>query len=98
MSAGEPKDIGIKGRILSDKSIDHLVRSSPSLVGVDFYNVDNVEDPSRPAHTRLLANEIPIVEHLCYLSSLPLRGFRFWAVPPKIVKGASFPVRAFAEV
>ena len=27
-----------------------------------------------------------------------LPGFRFFAVPPPIVTGASFPVRAFAEL
>jgi len=57
-----------------------------------------VEDKSRPAHTRLLGANIPIVEHLAKLSSLPRNGFMFYAVPPPIVKGASFPVRAFAEI
>jgi len=38
------------------------------------------------------------VEHLCNLSCLPWTGFRFYAVPLRIVKGASFPVRAFAEI
>ena len=39
-----------------------------------------------------------VVEHLADLDRLPLDGFRFTAVPPRIVKGASFPVRAFAEI
>jgi arylformamidase len=39
-----------------------------------------------------------IVEHLCNLGALPPSGFRFFAVPLRIVSGASFPVRAFAEV
>ncbi len=33
-----------------------------------------------------------------HLSALPRTGFRFFAVPLRIVKGASFPVRAFAEL
>jgi len=74
------------------------VKSKPSLVGVDFWNIDDVGNPFRPAHTKLLAKEIPIVEHLCSLSGLPTKGFEFWAIPPKIVRGASFPVRAFAEL
>jgi kynurenine formamidase len=78
--------------------IDLLIRSKAMLVGVDFWNVDNTEDPARPAHTRLLASNILIVEHLCNLSVLPRTGFRFYAIPLRIVKGASFPVRAFAEV
>ena len=86
------------GPYLSDELIDLLVVSKPALVGVDFWNVDNTEDPSRPVHTRLLGSNILIVEHLCNLSCLPRTGFRFYAVPLRIVKGASFPVRAFAEI
>ena len=86
------------GPYLSDEAIDLLVRGKAALVGVDFWNIDDVENLSRPAHTRLLAANIPIVEHLTNLSSLPKAGFKFYAVPPPIVKGASFPVRAFAEL
>jgi len=78
--------------------INLLIRSKPVLVGVDFWNVDDTMDPSRPAHTRLLSSNILIVEHLCNLLALPRIGFKFYAVPLRIVRGASFPVRAFAEV
>jgi kynurenine formamidase len=84
------------GPYLSDESIDLLVRSKARLVGVDFWNIDNIENKARPAHTRLLGANIVIVEHLANLSALPRTGFRFYAVPPPIVNGASFPVRAFA--
>ena len=86
------------GPFLGGELIDLLIRAKAALVGVDFWNVDNTEDPSRPAHTRLLAEGILIVEHLCNLSALPRTGFRFYAVPPRIVGGASFPIRAFAEI
>ncbi|MBM4306383.1 MAG: cyclase family protein [Deltaproteobacteria bacterium] len=86
------------GPYLSAASIDLLIRSKASLVGVDFWNVDDTMDPSRPVHTKLLASNILIVEHLCNLSALPQTGFRFYAVPLRIVQGASFPVRAFAEI
>ena len=86
------------GPYLSEKSIDLLIRSKATLVGVDFWNVDNTADFVRPAHTRLLASDILIVEHLCNLSDLPRTGFRFYAVPLRIVRGASFPVRAFGEI
>jgi kynurenine formamidase len=72
--------------------------SKVEMVGVDFWNVDDTSDPSRRVHTRLLAEEILIVEHLCNLDALPETGFRFFAVPLRIVTGASLPVRAFAEV
>jgi kynurenine formamidase len=67
-------------------------------VGVDFWNVDDTMDPGRPAHTKLLASSVLIVEHLCHLSDLPRSGFRFYTAPLRIVGGASFPVRAFAEI
>jgi len=86
------------GPYLAASTVDLLIQARAVLLGVDFWNVDNTQDPSRPAHTRLLAEEILIVEHLCNLSALPRMGFRFSAVPLRILRGASFPVRAFAEV
>ncbi|MFI5341541.1 MAG: cyclase family protein [Candidatus Methylomirabilales bacterium] len=86
------------GPYLAASFVDLLIRARAILVGVDFWNVDNTEDPSRPAHTRLLAEGILIVEHLCNLSALPRTGFQFSAVPLRIARGASFPVRAFAEM
>ena len=86
------------GPYISPEALDLLLRARPRLVGVDFWNVDDTSDPSRRVHTRLLAEEILIVEHLCNLGALPPSGFRFFAVPLRIVSGASFPVRAFAEV
>jgi arylformamidase len=82
----------------SPATLHALIDGGAALVGVDFNNVDDTTDPARPAHTRLLGAGIPIVEHLTNLGQLPAEGFRFFAVPPRIVRGASFPVRAFAEL
>ena len=86
------------GPFFSDDGAEKLSRTGAVMVGVDFANVDDTADPSRPAHTTLLGAGIIIVEHLTGLDALPRSGFRFSAVPPRIVRGASFPVRAFAEV
>jgi kynurenine formamidase len=86
------------GPFLSEGTVDRLLEDGALLVGVDFTNVDDTSNPARPAHTRLLGADVPIVEHLRGLDALPASPFRFFAVPPKIVRGASFPVRAFAEV
>jgi len=83
---------------LSQRAVERLVHAAPALVGIDTWNVDDVGDPSRPAHTRLLAAGVLIVENLCNLHALPSDGFRFYAVPPRVARGASFPVRAFAEL
>ncbi len=86
------------GPFLAPELLDLLVLARPALVGVDFWNVDDISDLARPAHTRLLAAGILIVEHLANLGALPHAGFRFFAAPLRIVRGASFPVRAFAEL
>ena len=69
-----------------------------TLDGIDCDNIDYMQDPSRPAHTILLAAGIPIVEHLRGLDELPPAGFRFHAAPPAIARGTSFTVRAYAVV
>ena len=76
----------------------YLVESGSVLVGIDTYNVDDVNDGSRPAHTLLLQSSIPIIEHMCNLEQLPDSGFIFFAVPPRIKGLGSFPVRAFAFI
>jgi kynurenine formamidase len=78
-----------------------LVERGAACVGIDSLNVDATAGPEgdgRPVHTTLLRNDIPIIEHLTNLESLPRSGFTFTAVPPKIEQLGSFPVRAFAEV
>ena len=84
------------GPFLTAAACEHLVHAGAALVGIDCANIDNMNDPSRPAHTLLLAAGIPIVEHLRGLDQLQGRTFRFFAAPPAIQGGTSFPVRAFA--
>ena len=69
-----------------------------ALVGIDSLNVDSLSDPRRPAHGAILGAGIPLVEHLTGLGRLPPDGWRFFAVPPRILGMATFPVRAFALV
>lgn len=76
----------------------HLERSRPLLVGIDSYNIDDTADMRRPVHTVLLGAGIPIVEHLRGLAQLPIAGFQFSAVPPKVAGMGTFPVRAYATV
>jgi kynurenine formamidase len=84
------------GPFLTAEACDYLVAAGVALVGIDCANIDSMSDPARPAHTILLAASIPIVEHLRGLDALPAEGFHFFAVPPAIVGGTSFAVRAFA--
>lgn len=78
--------------------IEALIARGAKLLGVDTFNVDTRADPERPAHSRLLEQDILIVENLCNLQSLPKDGFRFFAIPIKAVGAAAMTIRAFAEV
>jgi arylformamidase len=75
-----------------------LADSGAVLVGIDSHNIDDTDTGERPVHTELLGREIPIVEHMCGLGSLPERGSRFFAVPVKVKGFGTFPVRAFGIV
>jgi arylformamidase len=84
------------GPFLTEATCEALARAGATLVGIDCANIDNMNDPKRPAHTVLLGAGIPIVEHLTGLEALRSASFRFSAAPPALVGGTSFPVRAFA--
>jgi kynurenine formamidase len=75
-----------------------LVSAGVTLVGIDSFNVDSIDDGTRPVHSALLGAGIPIVEHLRGLAALPDRGARFFAVPVKVKGMGTFPVRAFAKL
>ncbi len=77
---------------------EHLRDAGAALVGIDSLNIDDTDDKHRPAHSILLGAGIPIVEHLCNLQALPVRGFKFFAVPVKVKNFGTFPVRAFALI
>src|SRR4030095_12009525 len=83
---------------LSTEAAEYVAASGAALVGIDSYNIDNTKGGDRPAHTILLREGIPIVEHLCGLAELPDDGFKFFAVPVKVKGMGTFPVRAFGIV
>lgn len=83
---------------LSRDGAEFLVRQGARLVGIDGINIDDTDDPDRPAHTILLAAGIPIVENLPSLSALPVSGFRFTAAPMRIHGIGAFPIRAWARL
>jgi arylformamidase len=83
---------------LTSSAASFLVSRGAAIVGIDAHNIDDTDDKARPVHSILLRAGIPVVEHLCNLEALPPSGFRFFAVPVKVVGMGTFPVRAFAEV
>jgi kynurenine formamidase len=83
---------------LTRDAAEYLVDGGVVLVGIDSLNIDDTGDPTRPVHSTLLGAEVPIVEHLCNLASLPDNEFRFFAVPTKVAGFGTWPVRAFGHV
>ncbi len=83
---------------LTERACQWLVEQGAALVGIDSVNIDDTADPTRPAHSLLLAAGIPVVEHLTGLGQLPVHGARFTAVPAPVAGFGTLPVRAFAAV
>jgi arylformamidase len=81
---------------LTQALVERLVAARPALVGIDTWNVDDPEDPHRPAHSDLLRAGIPIVEHLRRLDELDDRA-RTSFVPLAVIGAPSVPIRAFAS-
>jgi kynurenine formamidase len=95
---GEPAYGNAGHPYLGEAAAALLVERGAALVGIDSVNVDDTSRGTRPAHTTLLAAEIPIVEHLTGLGVLVGATFRFFAVPARVRHLGTFPVRAFALV
>jgi kynurenine formamidase len=93
---GTPRYLDLDCPHLTADAVDALVEANPALVGIDSLNMDDPADPHRPAHHRLLAADIPIIEHLTNLDSVPEVGARLIALPAPIRGVASFPVRPVA--
>jgi arylformamidase len=83
---------------LTEDAAQFLKNNGAKLVGIDTYNIDDISGKERPVHSVLLGSDILIVEHMCNLKSVPMSGFKFYAVPVKIKGFGTFPVRAFAEI
>ena len=86
---------------LRGDGVDYLLENAVTLVGIDSLNIDDTSADAageRPAHTRLLAAGVHVVEHLTNLSELPASGATFTATPPRIEDFGTFPVRAFATL
>jgi len=87
---------GTDAPFLTGAGAELLAERGAVLVGIDSLNIDDAGDPRRPAHTRLLAAGIPVLEHLRGLDALPASGFTLHAAPVPVRRFGTFPVRAYA--
>ena len=84
---------------LHNDLLDLLIDRNVKIVGVDTGNVDHGKDLRRPAHSKLLARDILIVENLRNLDALHGTGeFRFYCLPIKARGAGAMPARVFAEL
>ncbi len=92
-------DYAVDAPFLTAEGAAWLVDRGAALVGIDAINIDDVSGRrDRPAHSLLLAANIPIVEHLTGLDQVPPLGARFTAAAPRFTSFGTFPVRAFAVI
>jgi kynurenine formamidase len=90
---------GADAHYLTEDGAELLVERGAVLVGIDAINIDRVAaSGERPAHSLLLAANVPIVEHLTGLAQVPPSGASFTAVPLRIAGFGTVSVRAFASV
>ena len=83
---------------LTARSAEWLVKAGATFVGIDSFNIDNIDTGERPVHSILLGRDIPICEHMRGLSAVPDRGGRLSAVPVKVRGFGTFPVRAYVSL
>ncbi|HEY3008437.1 MAG TPA: cyclase family protein [Micromonosporaceae bacterium] len=81
---------------LSESAARRLADAGARLVGIDSVNIDDTQGSARPAHSILLAEGIPVLEHLTGLDGVPVTGARLHAAPPRVRGFSTFPVRAYA--
>lgn len=93
---GTPRYLDFDCPHLTADAVNALIDANVALVGIDSLNIDNPANPTRPAHQGLLGADIPIVEHLTNLESVPDTGARLIALPAPVRGMASFPVRVVA--
>jgi len=78
---------------LTGELAEWLVQAGVMLVDIESHSIDSTAIGERPVHTIFLRHEIPIAEHMCGLAAAPKRGDRFFAVPAKVRRFGTFPVR-----
>lgn len=83
---------------LTADACEYLIRHGAFFVGVDSLNIDDIEQPARPAHAMLLGAGIPVCEHMTNLAAVPAEGGFLHATPLAWRGAASFPVRAYVVI
>lgn len=73
-----------------------LLKHEIRLLGTDIPTVDDLSNPHKDLHVRLLDQGVPIIENLVNLEKIADRRVHFMALPLKLRGATGSPVRALA--
>lgn len=79
---------------LSQGAARYLASAGAAVVGIDSLSVDSGTNADLDCHAEFLGAGIPVVERLTNLSLVPDQGARFTAIPAKVSRLGTWPVRA----
>jgi kynurenine formamidase len=96
---GRPTDDGfLQCAGLNREAADWVVARGVKALGCDLASPDDPKDLTRPVHMVLLAQGIPIMEHIAHLDLLPTTRFQFVGAPLRIRGATGSPIRAIAII
>ena len=82
---------------LDPAAADWLVaRRRIRMVGIDTASIDHGQTTNYPTHQRLFRDNVPALENVAAMDSLPPLGFTLIALPMKIGGGSGAPCRVIA--
>lgn len=83
---------------LGKSAAEKLVELGARAVGIDLNSADTMSDLSKPAHTILCEERIPIFENLVRLEEIGADSFEFYGLPINMKGATGSPVRAVVRV
>jgi len=87
-------DFAALGKSAAEKFVALGVKS----VGIDLNSADTMSDLSKPAHTILCQERIPIFENLVNLEKIGATSFEFFGLPVNMKGATDSPVRAVVRL
>ncbi len=89
----DPRNWNVDFAALSPELVDHLHEQGVKLIGIDTPSVDLFDSKDLPAHQRVLAHDMAILEGLM-LDDVPQGMYELIALPLPLVGFDASPVRA----
>ncbi|MDA4113814.1 MAG: cyclase family protein [Thaumarchaeota archaeon] len=83
---------------LGKSAAEKLVELGARSVGIDLNSADTMSDLSKPAHTILCQERVPIYENLVQLGQIRRASFEFIGLPINMKGATGSPVRAVARI